>query len=196
MTRVTRPDHNITYRPALKQDSRRIAELYSIASEGVANYVWSKLANTGDNLLDIGQQRYERRNTAFSYENTVVADIEDKVVAGLLAFEMQADDDYVEDDPVLKPFWLLEEANSYYIAGIAVDEAWRQLGIANTLMRMAEEQCRSLNLEKLSLICFENNTIAYDFYLRLGYREVMRKAIVPHEMIHCVGDALLLVKTL
>lgn len=196
MTTVTRSDHNITYRPALKQDARRIAELYSIASEGVANYVWSKLAETEDNLLDIGQQRYERKNTAFSYENTVVAEVEGIVVAGLLAFEMQGEDDYVEEDPVLKPFWLLEKTNSYYIAGIAVDESWRQLGIANTLMRMAEEKCRNLSLGKLSLICFENNTIAYEFYLRLGYQEVMRKAIVPHEMIHCTGDALLLVKAL
>ena len=151
----------------------------------------------GDNLLDVGQKRYERRNTAFSYENCVVADLDGHgVIAVLLAFEMTGDNDYVEEDPVLKPFWLLEEPDSYYIAGIAVDASYRQLGIARMLMQMAEDTCRKMSLGKLSLICFEANAIALGFYQRLGYREVMRKPVVPHPLIHYTGDALLLVKHL
>ncbi len=188
---------SLTYRPASRQDARRIAELYSVASDGISNYIWSKQAKTGDNLLDIGQQRYERRNTAFSYENCLVAKAEvGKVVAVLLAYVMQADNDYVEEDPVLKPFWLLEEPGSFYIAGLAVDEDWRRRGIASILMQMAEEKCREKNLLKLSLIVLEGNTIAHDFYKRLGYRETLRKTIVPHPLIHYTGDAMLLVKRL
>lgn len=188
---------SLTYRPASRQDARRIAELYSVASDGISNYIWSKQAKTGDNLLDIGQQRYERRNTAFSYENCLVAEAEvGKVVAVLLAYVMQEDNDYVEEDPVLKPFWLLEEPGSFYIAGLAVHEDWRQRGIARILMQMAEEKCREKNLLKLSLIVLEGNTIAHDFYKRLGYRETLRKTIVPHPLIHYTGDAMLLVKRL
>jgi ribosomal protein S18 acetylase RimI-like enzyme len=186
----------IKYRPAIQADARRIAELYSIASDGISDYIWSKLEQSGENLLDIGQQRFERKNTAFSFENSTVAQIDNEIAAGLLAFEMQEDADYVEEDPVLKPYWLLEEPKSLYIAGITVDERWRKLGIAKTLMHMAEDKCRQLALNKLSLIVFEENSIAHDFYLRLGYKEVMRKAIAPHPMIHCKGDALLLVKHL
>lgn len=186
----------ITYRPAVREDARRIAELYSIASDGVSDYIWSKTAKPGDNLLDVGQQRYERRNTAFSYENCLVAEAQGKVVAVLLAYEMMEDGDYVEEDPILKPFWLLEEPKSFYIAGIAVDEPWRRKGIARILMQMAEEKCREKGLKKLSLIVFEANAIAYPFYLRLGYRERMRKAVVPHPLIKFTGDALLLVKKL
>lgn len=187
---------DIIYRPAFKTDARRIAELYSIAADGISDYIWSKLAEPSQNPLDIGQQRFERKNTAFSFENSTVAQIDNEIAAGLLAFEIQEDTDYVEEDPVLKPYWLLEEANSFYIAGITVDERWRKLGIAKTLMLMAEEKCKQIKLNKLSLIVFEENSIAHDFYLRLGYKEVMRKAIVPHPMIHCAGDALLLVKHL
>ncbi len=188
---------SLTYRPASRQDARRIAELYSVASDGISNYIWSKQAKTGDNLLDIGQQRYERRNTAFSYENCLVAEAEfGNVVAVLLAYVMQEDNDYVEEDPVLKPFWLLEEPGSFYIAGLAVHEDWRQRGIARILMQMAEEKCREKNLLKLSLIVLEGNTIAHDFYRRLGYRETLRKTIVPHPLIHYTGDAMLLVKRL
>ncbi len=188
---------SLTYRPASRQDARQIAELYSVASDGISNYIWSKQAKTGDNLLDIGQQRYERRNTAFSYENCLVAEAEvGKVVAVLLAYVMQEDNDYVEEDPVLKPFWLLEEPGSFFIAGLAVNEDWRQRGIARILMQMAEEKCREKNLLKLSLIVLEGNTIAHDFYKRLGYRETLRKTIVPHPLIHYTGDAMLLVKRL
>jgi len=188
---------SITYRPAVKQDARRIAELYSLASDGISDYIWSKQARPGDNLLDIGQKRYERRNTAFSYENCLVAEVEGgNVVAVLLAYEMQEDFDYVEDDPVLKPFWLLEEPNSFYIAGLAVEASWRRRGIARILMQMAEEKCREKKMPVLSLIVLEGNTIAHGFYQRLGYREVMRKPIVPHPLIHYTGDALLLVKAL
>ena len=187
---------SFNYRPATRQDARRIAELYSIASDGVSDYIWSKISQAGDNLLDIGQQRYERKNTAFSYENCLLAETNDTVVAVSLCFKMLVDDDYVEQDPVLKPFWLLEEPGSLYIAGIAVEESYRQQGIAGRLMQAAEEKCRLLKLEKLSLIVFEANTVAHDFYLRLGYKEVMRKTIVAHPKIHFTGDALLLVKYL
>ncbi len=186
----------INYRSAHRSDARRIAELYSIASDGVSDYIWSKKLQPGDNLLDIGQQRYERRNTPFSFENCLVAQAHDKVVAVLLSYEMKADDDYVVEDPVLKPFWLLEEPKSLYIAGVAVEPHWRQQGIASVLMQMAESKCRQKGLQKMSLIVFEANTIAYDFYLRLGFSEVMRKPVVPHPLIKFTGDALLLVKTL
>ena len=185
----------ITYRPAARQDARRIAELYSVASDGISDYIWSKQAKPGDNLLDIGQQRYERRNTDFSYENCLVAEAENGgVVAVLLAYVMQEDNDYVEADPVLKPYWLLEEPGSFYIAGLAVDAAWRRRGIARILMQMAEEKCREKQLAKMSLIVLEGNRIAHDFYRRLGYQETMRKTIVPHPLIHYTGDAMLLVK--
>lgn len=185
----------ITFRRARITDARRIAELYSIASDGVADYIWSKKAQPGDSLLDIGQQRYERKNTEFSFENSIVAEANDAVIAVMLTYKIE-DDDYEEEDPVLKPFWLLDEPDSYYVAGLAVEEGWRRRGIARHLMQMAEEKCRALKLNKLSLIVFEENKAAHDFYIRLGYREVMRKPIVPHPLIRCTGNALLMVKKL
>lgn len=187
---------DIAIRPAVKADARRIAELYSLASEGVSDYIWSKQAQPGEDLLDVGQRRYERRNTPYSYESCSVAEVNGAVIAGLMAYPMQEDNDYVVDDPVLKPFWILEEPGSYYIAGIAVDKAWRRKGIARTLMQLAEDKCRHLKLGKLSLICFESNTVALSMYTKLGYRETMRRTVVPHPLIHYTGDALLLVKTL
>jgi hypothetical protein len=45
-----------TLRPARKSDCRRIAELYRISSDGVADYIWAKLAEPGEDVLDVGRR--------------------------------------------------------------------------------------------------------------------------------------------
>jgi hypothetical protein len=61
-------------------ECRTVASLYSIASDGVANYIWTKLAQPGEDLLDVGQRRYEQEESAFSYRNCVVADLDGRVI--------------------------------------------------------------------------------------------------------------------
>ena len=46
-------------RPATRADCLAIARLYSVASDGVANYIWTKLAQPGEDILDVGR-RYIR----------------------------------------------------------------------------------------------------------------------------------------
>lgn len=58
----------IEFRAAKKEDCRTIAELYSISSDGVADYIWSMLAEDGENILDVGQRRYEQEESVFSYK--------------------------------------------------------------------------------------------------------------------------------
>lgn len=186
----------LTIKPAVKSQSRLIAGFYAISSDGVANYVWSKLAEPGEDLVDVGAKRYARENTNFSYQNCKLAEINDEPVAMLVAFPMHIDPDYVEEDPVLKPYSMLEEDDSYYICGVAVDERYRGQGIGTRLMEEAEQDAGKAGFSKLSLVVFEQNSGACDLYRRLGYCEVMRASIVPHPLIHYTGDALLMVKTL
>ena len=40
---------------------------------------------------------------------------------------------------------------------------------------------------------FEQNAVAKRLYERRGFREVDRRPVVPHELIHYMGDALLMV---
>ena len=63
-------------------------------------------------------------------------------------------------------------------------------------MELAERQCREQGLQKLSLIVFEQNAGAKRLYERLGYREIDRRKITPHPLIHFTGDAILMSKTL
>jgi ribosomal protein S18 acetylase RimI-like enzyme len=185
----------IQFRPAQQSDCRAIASLYSISSDGVADYIWSKLAQPGEDILDVGQRRYERENSLFSYQNCTLATQGDTIVGMLVAFPMFVDEDAEpEDDPVLASYSKLEEKNSYYLCGVAVFPHYWNGGIGTQLMALAEEQAREKGLTKLSLIVFEQNEGAKRLYDRLGYREIAREAIVTHPLIHYSGDAILMVK--
>jgi ribosomal protein S18 acetylase RimI-like enzyme len=63
-------------------------------------------------------------------------------------------------------------------------------------MLRAERDARERDLEKLSLIVFEQNSGPKALYERLGYVETGRAEVVPHPLIHRRGDALLMVKYL
>jgi ribosomal protein S18 acetylase RimI-like enzyme len=186
-----------TFRPASNSDCRTIASLYSISSDGVADYIWSKLAKPGQDILDVGQHRYERENTLFSYLNCTLVEVDSAIAGMLVAFPLWADGDGApETDPVLAPYSRLEEDASFYVCGVALFPEYRGLGIGSRFMQQAEDSCRKQGLEKLSLVVFEQNMGAKRLYEALGYRERSRAAIVPHPMIHYSGDALLMVKQL
>jgi len=118
------------------------------------------------------------------------------VVGMLVAFPMEVDKDSKEPDPILVPYSVLEEDQSYYICGMAVDEEQRAKGIGTMLLGEAERSCRTLGLAKLSLIVFEQNIQARRLYERNGYVETCRCSVVPHPLIHYTGDALLMVKSI
>jgi hypothetical protein len=46
-------DTKIQFRSAQRSDCRLIASLYSISSDGVADYIWTKLAQPGEDILDV-----------------------------------------------------------------------------------------------------------------------------------------------
>jgi len=188
----------VRFRPAEKPDCQALATLFSISSDGVANYVWSKRAQPGEALVDVGARRYAREDSVFSYRNCTVATLEAEVIGMLVAYPMvigDGDDDG-EVDPVLAPYARLEEHGSYYVCGVAVFPEYRGQGIGSRFLTLAERQARSQGINILSLIVFSENTGAKRLYERLGYREKLREPVVPHPLIRCAGDAVLMVKTL
>lgn len=183
-------------RPATKQDCRTIAELYRIASDGVADYIWSTLAEPGQDILQVGQQRYEREDSVFSYLNTTIVERDATIAGMLVAFPAQIDATYVEEDPVLAPYSILEEPDSHYICAMAILPAFRGRGAGTKLLKIAEAQAAEHGLDKMSLIVFEQNTGAKRLYEHNGYVERKRGKVVPHALIKYTGHALLMVKYL
>jgi len=186
--------NKVDYRPARKEDCATIAALYSISSDGVADYIWTKLAEPGDVILAVGKRRYEREDSVFSYRNCTVVECEGNIVGMLVAFPMHVDSVEEEADPVLKPYSRLEEDDSYYICGMALFPEYRGGGIGTRLMALAEGHAREKGYKKISLIVFEQNSGAFQLYLRSGYSEVAREPVCPHPLIHYTGDAILMAK--
>jgi ribosomal protein S18 acetylase RimI-like enzyme len=187
---------SVEIRSATRQDARDIATLFLMSSDGLASYIWSLVAEPGADLIDVGTARYERENTAFSYQNCHMVDVDGRVAGMLHAFEMTADDT-PETDPVLRPYSELEDPGSLYVSGVAVHEAFRRQGLARALMEHADAVARAQGLPRVSLICFDRNTPALDLYASLDFREIDRRAVVPHPSLHYPdGNALLLVRDL
>ena len=183
--------------PPGPDDSRRIAELYQMAAGGVADYVWSGMAEPGERVLDVGARRFVRTGEDFSFQNCVVAAREEGIVGMIHAFPMtertEVDDDF---DPVLRPYAELEHVPSLYIAGIAVDPECRGQGIGETLLTSCAVYHPDVDLADQSLIAFEENEGSVRLYHRLGFRVFDRRPVVPHELIQYSGDALLMVRAI
>lgn len=187
---------NFNFRPATKEDAGYIAKLYSISSDGVADYIWTQLANDQEDIFEVGKKRYEREETAFSYQNCTIAEVNGAIVGMLVAFPLFVDPNETVEDPVLAPYSRLEIDNSYYICGVALFEPYRGRGIGRSLMELTECHAKEKGFNTLSLIVFEKNYGAKKLYDQLGYKEVKRSAVYPHPLIHFDGDAILMAKTI
>ena len=186
----------IHFRPARREESRVIAALYRISSDGVADYIWTCLAQAGEDVLDVGARRYARKNTDFSYENVTLALVNGRIAGMIAAYVIgpRATDAPDDVDPVLAPYMKLEQPNSLYVAGMALFPEFRHQGIGTRLLERAAENARARGLRELSLIVFEQNAGAKRLYERSGFREIRREPIVPHPLIRHDGDALLMVR--
>jgi len=187
----------IIFRPAGRDESRTIARLFSMASDGVADYVWTKYAKPGEDTLDAGERRYSDESSPFSYRNCVIAESGGKIAGMMVSFPMDSTDDPGESgetDPVLAPYSRLEQPGSYYISGMALFPEYRGMGIGTKFLEIAEEKAARYSLPQLSLIVFEENEGAVRLYRRRGFYETMREPVVPHPPIKYSGQALLMVK--
>jgi ribosomal protein S18 acetylase RimI-like enzyme len=195
---MDRPVSVLVVRPARKDESRLIAELFEISSDGVANYVWSTLQSTypGLPLLEIGRRRYEREGTAFSYQNCLMAEEQGRVLGMLHAYVVEAAKEAESEpepvDPVLRPYSELEAPGTLYIAAIAVWPDCRGRGVGTRLLEAARERAQGLRLRELSLLCFAGNTGARRLYDRAGFVVVDWRPVVPHATIRYTGDVLLM----
>ncbi|HKQ32463.1 MAG TPA: GNAT family N-acetyltransferase [Thermodesulfobacteriota bacterium] len=187
----------VTFRPAKRDECRTIARLYSISSDGLADYIWTTLAKPGEDILDVGERRYSNEDLLFSYKNCLVAEYKGKIIGMLVAFPMYLPDGpnaANEPDPVLVPYAKLEKDSTYYIMGVAVFPEYRGKGIGTRFLELTAGKAREYGLSQLSLIVFEQNEGAKRLYERHGFYEIAREDVIPHDLIHYTGCALLMVK--
>lgn len=189
-------------RPATARDSRFIAQMIEISSDGVALIEWTSAAQaTGDRTpMEIGAEVYSSDNGDYSYQNCYLAEVGGRPAGMILSFPMQACDaaNAVPPPPfdgsdVFAPYKYLEAPDTWYVCGVAVVPQYRGFGIGTTLLGIARERARDHGYDRLSLVVFEENAPALRLYQRLGYKIIDRAPVVPHHLIRVSGNALLMV---
>lgn len=190
----------VTFRPATRDDSRKIAELFRISSDGVVDYVWSTLAPEYPGLtpIEIGTLRHARDEGNFSYRNCVLAERDGEVIGQLCTYRIDAgpEEPHEPTDPVLEPYERLEIPDTLYVSSLAVFDEFRGMGLGTKMLSIAREQAHERHFDALSLLVFEQNAGAVRLYEREGFRTVDRAPVVPHALIHRTGDVLLMVADL
>ena len=183
----------VLFRPAQRGDAREIARFFQITSEGGADYIWSLIAQPGEDLLEVGAARYAREGVNFSYENCLIAEHQGRVIGMMHSYVMRHDP-HAEPvtDPVLAPYADMEIPDTLYISSLALDEGWRNQGLGATFLQAAQARCDELGLAGLSLISYAVNTGALRFYEHHGFHTVKSCQVTPHPLIRVTGEAYLM----
>jgi ribosomal protein S18 acetylase RimI-like enzyme len=189
-------DAGVTFRAATAEDSRSIAELFRISSDGVVDYVWMTLTSEYPGLepVEIGAVRYAGEEGNFSYTNCVLAEREGEVIGQLCTYPVVAGAEEPDEplDPILEPYAMLEVPGTLYISSLALFDGFRGMGLGTEMISIARDQARERGFDALSLLVFEQNTGAVKLYEREGFHEVDRAAVVPHPLINHTGDVILM----
>ena len=186
-------------RRATRRDARAIAELSDQAGHGIPGYLWSQSAKEGQPSIEVGIERILREETNFSYRNAVVAELEGRVAALMLAYPLPEHSDVNLDElpDLLRPLEQLEQKvpGSFYINILAAYPEFRGLGLGTKLLEAAPALASGAGCSELSLEVFEQNEGAVRLYERHGYRELARLPAVPHPSYPYAGYVVLMTRS-
>lgn len=175
------PDLPPSYRRAGPADAAKMAALVNIAGDGLPLHIWATFAQPGQTALDVGRDRAARGLGGFAFENTVVHEVDGRVVAGLIGYPNTASPTPPDDlPPPLAP--LLElgalAGDCWYLNVLATFPEYRGLGIASRLLAIAADQARAAGLDRICLIVSDANTNAKRLYDNAGFNQIATRPIV------------------
>jgi len=186
---------------ASKANAADLAYLINLAGEGIPKYLWSAMAEEGQDPMDIGEMRASREEGGFSYRNARVCVGKSRVKGMIISYKQP--DTYsiqdIEDYPeILRPLVLLESKapGSWYINALATFEQYRGMGIAQTLLREAQAKAISEGVSEMSLIVASENLRAKGLYEYLGYESKSSLPVVMYSGCLHGGEWLLMTKNL
>jgi ribosomal protein S18 acetylase RimI-like enzyme len=186
-------------RAATPDDGDALAELVNMAGEGLALYLWTGMAEPGEDPWEVGRRRARRESGGFSYRNATVLDQGGRVVACLIGYPLPKSSepiDYASVPAMFVPLQELENLapDTWYINVVAAYPEHRGRGYGSRLLSVAERIAANLGLAGLSLIVSDANLGARRLYERFGYREVASRPIVKEQWENPGENFVLLVK--
>ncbi|MBX9591947.1 MAG: GNAT family N-acetyltransferase [Hyphomonadaceae bacterium] len=175
------------FRRATLDDTGTLAELVEFASEGLAVYLWSKLAGTGDPWT-VGCARVGSETGGLSYRNAVVAELAGRPAAGLISYPLADQPEPVSDKLPAMLLPLQELMNlalgTWYVHVLAAYPEHRGRGQGAALLALADRLAASAGKPGLSLVVSDTNVGARRLYENWGYREAAQRKMVKEQWRH------------
>lgn len=187
------------FRRASPGDAAALADFVHFASEGLALYVWTRMAGAaGGDPWALARERAARDTGAFSYRNAIVRDVDGRPAAGLVGYALPDDAEPIPDDmPALfRPLQELENLapGTWYVNVLAAYPEHRGKGYGGALLSIADQIVADTKRRGLSIIVSDTNTGARKLYERSGYVEAGRRAMVKEDWQHPGREWVLLTK--
>ena len=190
----------IALRAALPSDAERLAELVNYAGEGLPLYLWSKMAEPGQDAWDVGHQRARRDEGSFSWRNAIIAELDDEVAGCLVGYAIPTEPEPIDPDlpAMFVPLQELENfaPDTWYVNVLATLPRCRGRGVGSHLVEHAADIARSEGLLGLSLIVSDANEGARRLYERLGFMETATRPMVKEDWENEGENWVLMVRSL
>jgi ribosomal protein S18 acetylase RimI-like enzyme len=188
----------IETRKATPEDAHHLAELVNLASEGLAYYLWERMAGPGETAWEVGQRRARREEGSFSYRNGVIAEVDGKAAGCVIGYPL-ADEPEPIDPQMPAMFVPLQELENlapgtWYVNVLATYPTYRRRGIASHLLGLLEVSAAAAGKRGLSIIVSNANSGARRLYERCGYRQMAERPMVKEDWQNDGDRWVLLVK--
>ena len=179
-------------RRARKEEAKQIAKLFMLAWP--VEEILESNGLTYEQLHESMTAIAAAEETIYSYENTIVAEVDGKVVGAMCAYDGA---DYQRlKQPIVdvlgadSGFALLKEteAGEFYLDSVGVLPEYRGRGIASSLFEAQCERAASLGHKVAGLIVDVDKPQAEALYARLGFTYLDDKDFFGHAMKHMVRN--------
>lgn len=181
---------SVIIRKAQKEEAQQIAGLFILAWP--VDEILKSNGTSYDQLHASIARIASCEETIYSYENTIVAEIDGKIVGAMCAYDGA---DYQRlKQPVVDAlgdnsgFANLKEteAGEFYLDSVGVLPEYRGRGIASLLFEAQCQRASSLGHKVAGLIVDEDKPMAEGLYIKLGFRYIDDKDFFGHKMKHMV----------
>ncbi len=190
---------NIRYRQGRENGCRELAELISLSSGGVVDYLYQDLI-PGESAVEVIAGTLKKDIYPITYRNTIVAEYDHETAGMALSFPSRFHGVNPETASLLprdrfehmRDFYHARVDGSWYIDSLGVFERFRRKGIGKRLIELTQEHAVKQGYRVVSLIVFADNTPALELYRSLGFQVQRHVDLQGNDLIPHFGGCLLL----
>ena len=177
-------------RKATIEDSYQIAQYLLMAMEDIVyEFIKKKDYNEAFNFL---YHFVKLKNNQYSYQNCVVAEDDGEIIAAVNIYDGAKLEElrspiiaYLQENFGLDYMPESEtESGEYYIDTIAVSPRFRRKNIGTKLLQYLINKYVINQKLTLGLLVEEDNLVAKNLYLKLGFKKVAEKSLVGNILNH------------